>query len=61
AAYLAGLAVGYWKDKEEVRNNCQIDRKYQPAMTKETREKLLALWHKGVNCALNWAEQEEEK
>ena len=38
AAYLAGLAVGYWSNKEEVRNNWSIDQKFYPSITEETRE-----------------------
>lgn len=55
AAYLAGLATGYWKDKEEIRANWQIGAAFEPAMTEEKREKLLKGWHKAVKCALLWA------
>lgn len=59
AAYLAGLAVGYWKDKEEIRKNWQLGRKFESMMEAEKREKLLKGWKRAVRCALAWAEDEE--
>ena len=56
AAYLAGLAVGYWKDREEIRDNWQIGRVFDPAMEAEKREGLLKGWKRAVKCALAWAE-----
>ncbi len=56
AAYLAGLAVGYWKDKAEIRENWQIGRQFKPAMEQEERERLLKGWKKAVKCAMVWAE-----
>ena len=58
AAYLAGLAVGYWKDKEEICANWQLDKKFDASMENETRKKLLKGWKKAVKCALIWAEDE---
>lgn len=55
AAYLAGLAVGYWKDKGEICANWQLDRKFDASMEEEKREKLLKGWKKAVKCALDWA------
>ncbi|MCH5324245.1 MAG: glycerol kinase GlpK [Eubacterium sp.] len=55
AAYLAGLAVGYWKSKEEVINNCQTDRVFMPKMDGETRNKAIAGWNKAVKCSYGWA------
>lgn len=55
AAYLAGLAVGYWKDKEEIRNNWQLGRKFEPTMEEEKRTELLKGWERAVKCALMWA------
>lgn len=57
AAYLAGLAVGYWKDREEIRENWQIGRVFEAGMEKERREELLKGWKKAVRCALAWAEE----
>ena len=56
AAYLAGLAVGYWKDKAEIRENWQIGTVFKPDMEEEKREKLLKGWKKAVKCALCWTE-----
>ena len=58
AAYLAGLAVGYWKDKDEIKENWQIGRVFQPAMEEEKRSGLLRGWSKAVKCALVWAEED---
>ena len=57
AAYLAGLAVGYWKDRTEIRENWQIGRVFEAGMAEERREKLLKGWKKAVKCALVWAEE----
>ncbi len=54
AAYLAGLATGYWKSREEIRENWQIGAVFQPDMPEEKREQLLKGWHKAVRCALMW-------
>ena len=55
AAYLAGLAVGYWANKEEVSKNWAVSREFIPAMEEEKREELLAGWHEAVNRSLGWA------
>ncbi len=59
AAYLAGLATGYWKDKEEIRKNWQLGHTYMPQMPEAIRIKKLKGWEKAVRCALIWAEEEE--
>ena len=51
AAYLAGLAVGFWKDMDEVKNHWSIDKVYSPKMEEETRERLLSGWRRAVECA----------
>lgn len=56
AAYLAGLAVGYWKDKNDVLNNWQLDQTYEPKMIDDKRGDMLKGWKKAVKCALVWAE-----
>ena len=56
AAYLAGLAVGYWKDREDVRKNWAIERTFTPNISAEQRGKRLHGWNKAVKCALGWAE-----
>ena len=48
AAYLAGLAVGYWKSKEEVAKHWAISRSFKPSMTEEQRKELLHGWHIAV-------------
>lgn len=58
AAYLAGLAVGYWKDKEEIRKNWKISRIFENSMEKEQQEKLIKGWKRAVKCAICWSEEE---
>ncbi|MDD6436209.1 MAG: FGGY-family carbohydrate kinase, partial [Clostridiales bacterium] len=59
AAYLAGLAVGYWKSKEDVINNRSIDRVFTPEITEELRSEKLLNWKKAVNCSRKWTEKVE--
>ena len=56
AAYLAGLAVGYWKDRDEIAGNWQIDQRFKPQMDDKRREELKKGWKRAVRCALAWAE-----
>ena len=58
AAYLAGLAVGYWKNRDEIRENWQIGAAFAPQMEETQRRQLLKGWHRAVKCALAWAEDE---
>lgn len=58
AAYLAGLATGYYKNREEICENWQLEKEFESGMGEYTREKLLKGWKKAVACALLWAEQE---
>ena len=55
AAYLAGLATGYWKSKEDVIENWQIDRTFTPEMSEDERSGLLAGWKKAVGAVRGWA------
>ena len=55
AAYLAGLAVGYWKDKKEVRKNWAIDRTFEPQISDEKREEMVNGWKKAVSRSFGWA------
>ena len=57
AAYLAGLAVGYWKSLEEIRHKWEIDRTFEPAITQEERTNRLKGWSKAVKCAFDWARE----
>ena len=59
AAYLAGLAVGYWKNKEDVLKNWSIDRVFEPEIDKEDRARRIRGWNKAVKCAYGWAADEE--
>ncbi|MBE6906322.1 MAG: glycerol kinase GlpK [Ruminococcaceae bacterium] len=59
AAYLAGLAVGMWKDTEEIKRLWSCDTTYQPNMEEERRQKLLRGWRKAVSRSLDWAEHDE--
>jgi len=54
AAYLAGLAVGYWKGLDDVTRNWALDREFSPAMDAAVREKLYAGWKKAVSRSLDW-------
>ncbi|MDO6356011.1 glycerol kinase GlpK [Caloramator sp. CAR-1] len=58
AAYLAGLAVGFWRDKEEIINNWSVDKKFKPNMEDEKREKLIKGWHRAVRRALLWEKED---
>jgi glycerol kinase len=57
AAYLAGLAVGFWRDLEEIRANWALDRIFKPSMDPERRERLYAGWRAAVKRALGWARE----
>ncbi len=59
AAYLAGLAVGYWKDKEEVISNWAIDKIFTPEIEEEKRRKKIKGWEKAVKYAYGWAKDED--
>lgn len=54
AAYLAGLAVGFYKDTDEIKSNWKVEKTYKSQMDAKTREKKIKLWHKAVDCALGW-------
>ena len=56
AAYLAGLAVGVWKNQDEIRNLWACDMIYKPDMEETQRKKLLSGWHKAVSRSRDWTE-----
>ncbi|WP_035778387.1 glycerol kinase GlpK [Butyrivibrio sp. MC2013] len=56
AAYLAGIATGYWKDKEDVERNWQLGRKFEARMDEAKRAELLKGWHRAVRAAIAWSE-----
>lgn len=58
AAYLAGLAVDYWTNKESVIQNWQVDRVFKPAMKEEERLQKIKGWNKAVKYAFGWAKEE---
>jgi glycerol kinase len=55
AAYLAGLAVGYWKNVEEIRQQWQVDKQFVPSMKDDKRNDLLNGWQRAVKTAIAWA------
>ncbi|MCT4607472.1 MAG: glycerol kinase GlpK [Marinisporobacter sp.] len=59
AAYLAGLAVGFWESKEEIANKWNVDETFNPEMESAEKEKLYAGWKKAVNRSLKWERSEE--
>lgn len=58
AAYLAGLAVGFWDDINEINQKWQVDKTFTPEMDQSKRDKLLDNWHNAVDRAKNWAMNE---
>ena len=54
AAYLAGLAVGYWKDQKEIASQWQVDRRFSAAMKGSARKRLTAGWQKALERAKKW-------
>jgi glycerol kinase len=57
AAYLAGLAVGYWKNIEEIQNQWQVDKEFSPVMSEEKRNELINGWQRAVKATIAWAEK----
>ena len=55
AAYLAGLAVGYWKNTDDIRANWRVDRRFEPQMSRERAVELTAGWDKAVKRSKGWA------
>ena len=56
AAYLAGLAVGYWKDQKQIAAQWQVDRRFTPSMKSAQRKKLEGGWRKALDRARHWEE-----
>jgi glycerol kinase len=54
AAYLAGLAVGYWRDLGDFASNWALDRRFEPAMSPDRRETMLRGWRRAVERSLSW-------
>lgn len=58
AAYLAGLAVGYWKDTDEIKSNWKVEKIFKSSISDENREQRLKGWHKAVKYAMGWAKDD---
>lgn len=58
AAYLAGLAVGYWENLDDIRNNWAVNKIFTSSMEENKRKDLIHGWHKAVKCALMWANED---
>ena len=56
AAYLAGLAVGFWKDQDEIQNNWALGETFHPSMEEKERDHLIAGWKKAVKRSFEWEE-----
>ena len=57
AAYLAGLAVGFWKDLDDIRANWTVDRSFLPQISQDLRKERIAGWQKAVACTRGWSKQ----
>ena len=60
AAYLAGLATGFWKDLDELRDKARVERTFSPDSDNEKRERRYKGWKKAVKRSLEWAKEDEE-
>ena len=58
-AYLAGLAVGYWNGHDDISNQWEIDKKFEPQMSSTQREELLSNWNNAVGRSKNWLKPSE--
>ena len=58
AAYLAGLAAGYWKNKEDVIRNWAVSRTFTPSITEEERARKIRGWNRAVRYSFGWAKDE---
>jgi glycerol kinase len=56
AAYLAGLAVGYWKNASDIQQQWKADRVFTPSLDDEQRHSLVKGWHRAVNASIAWAD-----
>jgi glycerol kinase len=57
AAYAAGLAVGFWRNPDDLRLNWQVDRTWQPTMGEDVRARLYDGWHKAVQRSMHWLDE----
>ncbi|MFW5994740.1 MAG: glycerol kinase, partial [Spirochaetia bacterium] len=61
SAFLAGLAVGFWKDQKDLENTFDVDKRFKPSMDKATRAKLYKGWQRAVESAKGWLVPGEEE
>lgn len=61
AAYLAGLAVGYWKDTDEIAELWQVDKEFQPHMSETHRNHLTRGWNRAVSATIHWANDDNQQ
>lgn len=59
SAYAAGLAVGYWSDLDELRDNWRVDREFEPEMAGEKADSMYGRWSEAVERSRDWARDEE--
>jgi glycerol kinase len=57
AAYLAGLATGYWSGSDEIAANWALDRRFEPSLSADQREAMLHAWHRAVDRSRGWAQR----
>ncbi len=57
AAYLAGLAVGFWESEEVIAHKWKLDRRFTPTMTADKKEKMLHHWHRAIERAAHWIDE----
>lgn len=57
AAYLAGLAVGFWENKDEITKRWSVDKVFEPTMIESKKEKLYRGWQKAIGRAIDWEEE----
>jgi glycerol kinase len=56
AAYLAGLAVGFWDNIDDIKSQWSVDKKFDPKMEREKADEMIKGWHKAVGRSKNWEE-----
>jgi glycerol kinase len=56
AAYLAGLAVGYWKNMDEIKDQWQVEKTFEPQMQPSQKDELIKGWKRAVKAAQVWSE-----
>jgi glycerol kinase len=61
AAFAAGLAAGFWSDQDELRERWSEDRRWEPKMDEDEREREYAQWKKAVTRSFDWVDQDEER